>query len=233
MPALDQILRWEPCGRGVPLVRPTPNAEAITLSECSFCPGRRRLAGAGRGRNVLFLRVIAPQVARDTRVCVYDRAGRGWSDSADVPQDDAQIATDLHTLLDRAHVPGPYVLAGHSFGGLYVHTFAARYPDEVAGMVLLDSTAPASDTSPPDGAASYDLMGRVSALLSASARLGLARLYGQFNYGNLPPQSRDEARATMATASHVGSTVDEYAEATSSMDEAHSLRDFDANHSSS
>ena len=87
---------------------------------------------------------IAPAVARDTRVCVYDRAGRGWSEPADTPQDGAQIATDLHTLLQRGHVPGPYVLAGHSFGGLYVLTFAARYPDEVAGMVLVDSTAPAS-----------------------------------------------------------------------------------------
>ena len=85
---------------------------------------------------------VAPAVARDSRVCVYDRAGRGWSDTADGPQDAARIAADLHTLLDRAHVPGPYVLAGHSFGGLYVQTFAANYPDQVAGLVLLDSTAP-------------------------------------------------------------------------------------------
>jgi hypothetical protein len=75
---------------------------------------------------------IAPAVARDTRVCVYDRAGRGWSEPADTAQDGAQIATDLHTLLQRGGVPGPYVLAGHSFGGLYVLTFAARYPDEEA-----------------------------------------------------------------------------------------------------
>ncbi|MGZ8821638.1 MAG: alpha/beta fold hydrolase, partial [Aeromicrobium sp.] len=61
---------------------------------------------------------IAPSVARDTRVCVYDRAGRGWSESADDKQDGAQIATDLHTLLHHGRVPGPYVLAGHSFGGL-------------------------------------------------------------------------------------------------------------------
>ena len=91
---------------------------------------------------------IAPAVARDTRVCVYDRAGRGWSEPADTAQDGAQVATDLHTLLQRGHVPGPYVLAGHSFGGLYVLTFAARYPDEVAGMVLVDSTAPASAANP-------------------------------------------------------------------------------------
>ena len=85
---------------------------------------------------------IAPVVARDTTVCVYDRAGRGWSDATDSPQDGAHIAADLHTLLERADVPGPYVLAGHSFGGLYVQSFAAQFPDQVAGMVLLDSTAP-------------------------------------------------------------------------------------------
>ena len=88
---------------------------------------------------------IAPAVAGDTRVCVYDRAGRGWSEPANTPQDGHQIATDLHTLLDRAETfRDPTVLAGHSFGGLYVLTFAARYPDEVAGMVLVDSTAPAA-----------------------------------------------------------------------------------------
>src|SRR5215217_4294743 len=71
---------------------------------------------------------IAPAVAPDSRVCVYDRAGRGWSDAADGPQDAVRIAADLHTLLERAHVPGPYVLAGHSFGGLYVLSFAAQFP---------------------------------------------------------------------------------------------------------
>jgi hypothetical protein len=60
---------------------------------------------------------ITPAVARDTRVCVYDRAGRGWSEPASTAQDGTQIATDLHRLLQRGQVPGPYVLAGHSFGG--------------------------------------------------------------------------------------------------------------------
>jgi hypothetical protein len=106
----------------------------------------------GAGGMSSILGWIAPAVARDTRVCVYDRAGRGWSEPADSAQDGAQIVTDLHRLLQRGHVPGPSVLAGHSFGGLYVLTFAARYPDEVAGMVLVDSTAPASAANP--GAAS-------------------------------------------------------------------------------
>ena len=173
---------------------------------------------------------IAPAVARDTRVCVYDRAGRGWSEPADTAQHGTQIATDLHRLLQRGNVPGPYVLAGHSFGGLYVLNFAARYPDEVAGMVLVDSTAPASAAKPgaasPYDGGSYDVIGRVSALVSASARLGLSRLYGQLEHGSLPPRSRDEARASNATASHVRSTIDEYVQANASTEQAASLGDF-------
>ncbi len=173
---------------------------------------------------------ITPVVARDTRVCVYDRAGRGWSEPADTPQDGTQIATDLHTALHRAKVPGPYVLAGHSFGGLYVLTFADRYPDEVAGMVLVDSTAPRSAATPgpasPDDGGSSDLMSRVSALVSTSGRLGLARIYGQVDFGSLPPRSRDEVHASLATAGNVRSTIHEYVQANASMQEAASLRDF-------
>ncbi|WP_426503056.1 alpha/beta hydrolase [Dactylosporangium sp. McL0621] len=173
---------------------------------------------------------ITPAVARDTRVCAYDRAGRGWSEPADTPQDATQIATDLHTLLQRGHIPGPYVLAGHSFGGLYVLTFAARYPDDVAGMVLVDSTAPASAAKPaarpPGDGGSYDATGRVSALVSASTRLGLVRLYGRFDFGSLPPRSRDEVRARAATASNLRSTIDEYVQASASIEQAASLQDF-------
>jgi pimeloyl-ACP methyl ester carboxylesterase len=173
---------------------------------------------------------IAPAVARDTRVCVYDRAGRGWSEPADTPQDGAQIATDLHTLLQRGHVPGPYVLAGHSFGGLYVLIFAARNPDEVAGMVLVDSTDRASAAKPVAASAgagdSYDLIDRGSALVSTSARLGLGRLYSKFDFGSLPPQSRDEVRANLETVSNLRSTVEEYLRGNASTEQAASLRDF-------
>jgi len=171
---------------------------------------------------------IAPAVARDTRVCVYDRAGRGWSEPADTRQDATQIATDLHTLLQRGHVPGPYVLAGHSFGGLYVLAFAARYPDEVAGMVLVDTTAPAAKpgAASPGNPGSYDVMGRVSALVSSSARLGLTRLYSHVAFGSLPPQSRDEVSASIATASNLRSTIDEFVQANASMGQAAALRDF-------
>ena len=184
----------------------------------------------GAGEMSSSLGWITPAVARDTRVCVYDRAGRGWSEPADTAQDGAQIATDLHTLLQRGHVPGPYVLAGHSFGGLYVLTFAARYPDEVAGMVLVDSTAPASAANPgtpsPGHGGSSNGMSRVSALVSAAARLGLGRLYARSAFGSLPPRSRDEVRASVATPSTLRSTIDEYVQANASMEQAAALRDF-------
>ncbi|ALO67056.1 hypothetical protein AS189_11810 [Arthrobacter alpinus] len=172
---------------------------------------------------------IAPAVAGDTRVCVYDRAGRGWSEPADTAQDATQIATDLHTLLKRGNVPGPYVLAGHSFGGLYVLTFAAHYPEEVAGMVLIDSTdrAPADNPEAPSGVpGSYDALGRVSTLISTSGRLGLGRLYAPFEVGSLPPRSQDEVSANIASPGNLRSTIDEYVQANTSMIEAASLRDF-------
>jgi pimeloyl-ACP methyl ester carboxylesterase len=132
-------------------------------------------------------------------------------------------------LLQRGHVPGPYVLAGHSFGGLYVLTVAARYPDEVAGMVLVDSTAPAAATNPGAASAGHggsdDAMSRVSALVSTSARLGLARLHGRSAFGSLPPRSREEVRASDTTASTLGSTTDEYVQATASSEQAAALGD--------
>ncbi|MHA7279058.1 alpha/beta hydrolase [Arthrobacter sp. MDT2-2] len=163
----------------------------------------------GAGLTSSDLALIAPTVARDTRVCVYDRAGRGWSDPATTVQDGAHITADLHTLLQRGNEPGPYVLAGHSFGGLYVLTFAARYPEEVAGLVLVDSTAPAADPVPePAGPMRPDATTRLSALVGAAGRLGIGGLL-QMNSG-----------------SHLRSTVDEYLLAASSVQQGAELKTF-------
>ena len=173
---------------------------------------------------------IAPRVAAHTRVCVYDRPGRGGSDAVSTPEDASQIATDLHTLLQRGNIPGPYVLAGHSFGGLYVLTYAARYPDQVAGMVLIDTTAP-RETPPAAGSADpnrYYLLGRVATLLSTSAQLGLTRLYAPLEAGSLPPESEDEARANLTTGSNLRSFLDEFAQASASEAEAGAFTDFGA-----
>ena len=124
--------------------------------------------------------------------CPASRAGRGWSDPADGPQDAARIAADLHTLLDRAAVPGPYVLAGHSFGGLYVLSYAAQFPDDVAGMVLLDSTAPKPGPARPAGSESSTI-GRIFALVPAVAHLGIERLLVHWSYDGFPPEVQNSA----------------------------------------
>lgn len=180
----------------------------------------------GAGEMSSALGWIQPVVASHTRVCAYDRAGRGWSEPAGVPQDAAALATDLHTLLRRGGVEGPYLMAGHSFGGLYVLTFAALYPEEVAGMVLIDSAAPATAFAPFESG-SNQILGHISALVASTARLGVGRLIAQSDYGALPPQSRDEARASAATASHIQTTIDEYLLAGASRIEAAGLADLD------
>jgi len=181
----------------------------------------------GAGMSSSTMGWIAPAVARDTRVCVYDRAGRGWSDPTDTTQDATQIATDLHTLLQRANVRGPYVLAGHSFGGLYALTYTAQYPTQVAGMVLIDSTAPASAPTPPTPAASsYDPKSRISALLSSTTRFGLMRFIVGLGGDTLPRASEDAERASLATGEHLRSTIDEYLQGGTSAKEAAALTTF-------
>jgi pimeloyl-ACP methyl ester carboxylesterase len=83
---------------------------------------------------------VRDDISEHVRVCTYDRAGYGWSDPVDSPQSSAEVAADLNDLLEGAGEPGPYLLVGHSAGGLYVRAFASLFPDEVAGMVLLDSS---------------------------------------------------------------------------------------------
>jgi pimeloyl-ACP methyl ester carboxylesterase len=145
---------------------------------------------------------IQPGVATVTRVCVYDRAGMGWSEPAETPRDGVAIATDLHTLLRRAEIDGPYVLAGHSSGGVYVQVFAAQYPDEVAGLVLLDSQPPDAIANLPGYAGEYDGIRRFTALFPSVARLGVGRLAYPSAASGLPPEVWAEARALLSTGSH-------------------------------
>jgi pimeloyl-ACP methyl ester carboxylesterase len=155
---------------------------------------------------------IVKNVALDPRVCMYDRAGQGWSESAAGPQDGVQVAADLHTLLERAAVPGPYVLAGHSVGGTYALIFAARYPRQVAGMVLLDSSTPRQFTALPDYRAAYSSYRRLSALLPPLARVGLLRLASAGAFDGLPLQARSQELALAVTARGLSSQLAEWSE---------------------
>jgi pimeloyl-ACP methyl ester carboxylesterase len=119
---------------------------------------------------------ITAQVSRTTRICAYDRAGQGWSDDATGPQDGIEVATDLHALLSRAGEHGPYVLAGHSSGGTLAMTYAARYPAQVAGLVLLDSSSPHQFTDQPDFPGTYAMMRRLLPVMPPLARVGALHL---------------------------------------------------------
>jgi pimeloyl-ACP methyl ester carboxylesterase len=107
------------------------------------CSGRGAptvLLEAGFGADSGAWYKVAPALARTTRVCAYDRAGYGYSDPGPLPRDGAAIARDLDQALSAARIDGPYVLVGHSAGGLYVRLFAGRRAGEVKGLVLLDPT---------------------------------------------------------------------------------------------
>ncbi len=93
-------------------------------------------AGAGGDHEVW--QDVQPSLARETRVCSYDRAGLGLSDSGEGESSET-VVEDLHTLLERAAVDAPYVLAGHSLGGVYIAAYANEHPDDVAGLVFVDS----------------------------------------------------------------------------------------------
>jgi len=128
---------------------------------------------------------VQPEVAHTTRVCAYDRAGVGWSDPGPEPRDGQQIARELHTLLGKANVPGPYVLVGHSAGGLYVRVYAAQYPRDVVGMVLVDVEHPDQWTQNAAAQAQFQTYARLGRLQQLLARLGVIRAF------NLNPVSRD------------------------------------------
>jgi pimeloyl-ACP methyl ester carboxylesterase len=111
-----------------------------------------------------------------------------------------------------------------------VLTYAARYPYEVAGMVIVDTTAP-RETMPASSADDpnrYYPMGRIATLLSTSARLGLTRLYAPTEAGTLPPHSEAEKLATISTGSNLRSFVDEFAQAGASAAEAGAFTGFGA-----
>ena len=151
---------------------------------------------------------VAPVVAGITRVCAYDRAGQGWSEDAPSERDGLQAAADLHTLLRRAGEDGPYVLVGHSIGGDHAMTYAARYPEQVAGMVLLDATDPYRATA--SGAVSAGPPSAV-ALVPSLARLGIGRLLPTSFWSALPEPAAGQVQAFSSSPRGARNTRDEVA----------------------
>ena len=155
---------------------------------------------AGFMQGVLAWTLVQPKVAQFTRVCAYDRGGVGWSDLGTRPRTPAQIASELHTLLSVSEITGPYVLVGHSIGGIFIRAYTRAYPNEVIGMVLVDARPEESWAWTPrgfvwkDGLHQFDLGAYYRPVL---ARIGLMRLMGMPSgfVPLLPSSVRDAATA--------------------------------------
>ena len=145
--------------------------------DCSGAGSPTVVMDAGLGDSSVTWALVQREVATFTRACSYDRPGYGWSDGAKVPRDSLAVARQLHALLAAAAIPGPYLLVGHSFGGLNQLVFHSLYPSEVAGIVLVDSSHPDQlDRLPPD--VSIEAAEASTKYRPLLAWLGLGRLLG-------------------------------------------------------
>ncbi len=150
------------------------------------------LLEAGGGSSSLQWWPLEEQLAEFSNVCSYDRAGFGWSDPSPSELSFEGGARDLKALLSAAEVPGPYILVGHSKGGLHVRTYARLYPDDVAGVLLLDASEEQSLFSNLDFVESSLADARTQVLL---VRFGVLRLLLRFSPAALPlPEIPEEIR---------------------------------------
>ena len=165
---------------------------------------------------------VQRSLSSKTRVCAFDRAGQGWSGAAPGRQDGHELASDLHGLLTGADISGPYVLAGHSTGGTYALVYAAQYPEQVAGVALIDSATP-YQFDLPDYPTFYSVWRRASALLPSLSRAGFGRLVLDTGYATLPPDARDALRAFASEPRELRANNAEFAELRTVFDQAKAL----------
>jgi pimeloyl-ACP methyl ester carboxylesterase len=170
---------------------------------------------------------IQPEVAKLTRVCSYDRAARAWSEASGQTQTLQGTAQALHTLLQNAGESGPYILAGHSIGGVYAREFHSLYPDEVAGIVLVDSAHPQQFDRHPELVQESQAYSEQSASFPLMARFGLFRLFfatgNEIDFGGLPRQQHDELAAQWSSPRYFESQRTETSAAAAIYQDAHHL----------
>lgn len=131
-----------------PAPEPAPLGKMVDLGGCRihlYCTGSGKqtvVLSPGGGDFSFVWYLVQQKLQSSTRVCSYDRAGSAWSDPGPQPLTMRQEAYELEMALRLSGEKGPYILVGHSLGGLVVRIFAEGYPDETAGMVLVDATSP-------------------------------------------------------------------------------------------
>lgn len=161
---------------------------------------------------------VQAHTATFTRVCSYDRAGLGWSDPRPASEPDADAVADLDALLRAAGVEAPYVLAGHSYGGVNVRRFAQRYPDRVLGLVLVDAAGSDQLQRMPELAAAMHAMERQFRSLAFMKDLGLLALTpGSIPDRGLPDESARRYRAVLAASGYFRAALGELRLARSSL----------------
>jgi pimeloyl-ACP methyl ester carboxylesterase len=172
---------------------------------------------------------VQPAAARTARVCTYDRAGMGYSEPGPLPRNAERFARELHALLSGAGVPGPYVLVGHSMGGLAVRVFAHDYAAEMAGVVLIESMSP-SGAKPSTSATSTqtDSHSIVDSAITLPARTGVLRLLaGPLNQNaGLSPEVAGAYTALTVTPRHWQTWLDEGKAMPESLAQAGAVKSF-------
>lgn len=167
---------------------------------------------SGTGDGALVWSWVQPEVAKQSRVCAYDRAGYGWSDAGPKPRTSDREVSELRTLLGKAGIRPPYVLAGHSFGGMNMQLYARRYPDEVAGLVLVDAVHEDQWSRLPPAALQFiQGVNRQQAVAAYLAPLGLLRLMGITAAPSHLPDDVKSAAEAMGAHNKVWATLHEEA----------------------
>ncbi|MBI1277585.1 MAG: alpha/beta fold hydrolase [Anaerolineaceae bacterium] len=169
---------------------------------------------AGGAAESLWWYRVQNQLAAHTQVCAYDRPGYGWSEPVSGSHDALTITSELHTLLAQAGIQSPYVMAGHSWGAVLTRIYASQYPDDVMGIVLVDSAILIPDHF--DSQSDFDTWLGQSAglhtLFDVLTRLGLTRLLdpGQFQRAGYPADIAAEITALHARNQVVDSDFAEF-----------------------
>jgi len=185
--------RFPQQGKSVSL-GPAFNNLALSI-DCRGQGGPTVVLDSGLGVPAVGWNPVQTEVAKFARVCSYDRAGYGWSEASSAPRTSLEIVKELHALLEAANEKGPYILVGHSFGGYNVRVYNGQYPNDVAGMVLVDASHEdqVARMSPPLQAfmkKTTEDMQRQVKLAPLLIRFGVVR-FSQRNQGEAPGVSRE------------------------------------------